>query len=286
MAAKPDYKRFGFIPQRQAGYLVMRVRNRAGNITAEGLRKVADLSERYGNGQVHVTTRQAMEVPGVKEELFNEALQAILDAGLLPAVCGPRIRPVVACPGADTCPYGLRSPRILAEKLDEQYVARELPAKTKIAVSGCPNACTKPQGNDIGFKGVTEPLIHAAICVACGACVRRCPAQAMTIEDKVLKIDAEKCLSCGTCIRVCPKQALYEGRQGYRVYVGGKGGRYSFDGKLLASYVSEAEVTAYLEAILQTYEELAEKGQRLFFLIEKIGLNAFKAKVEEKVAIR
>ncbi len=285
MATTPDYKRFGFIPQWQKGYLVMRIRNRAGNITAEDLRKVADLAERYGNGQVHVTTRQAVEIPGVKEELFEQALQNILDVGLFPAVCGPRVRPVVACPGTDTCPYGLRSTRTLAEKLDGQVVARDLPAKTKIAICGCVNSCTKPQANDIGLKGVDEPIINHEACVLCGACVKRCPAKAMAIENGTLTIDRAICLSCGACMRICPKQALNPGRQGYHIYIGGKGGRYSNTGELMTEFVEEQQVIPYLEAILATYQELATKGERINSLLNRIGLAAFKTNVGEQLAL-
>lgn len=283
MTTKPDYKRYGFIPQRQQGILIMRIRNQAGNMTADNLRKVAELAERYGNGQVHVTTRQAVEVPGVKEENFEEALQAIIDCGLRPAVCGPRVRPIVACPGTDTCPYGLTDSRTLAQKLDELFVGRDLPAKTKFAISGCANACTKPQGNDIGFKGVVEPLVDQETCIKCGACVRRCPANSMTIQNESLQIDYEKCLACGVCIRLCPKKALSPGRQGYHLYVGGKGGRYSYEGQLLASFVTEEQVIPYLESILASYQEMADKGQRLYFVLEKSGLASFKNKVEAKL---
>lgn len=284
MAAKPDYKRYGFIPQRQQGALIMRIRNQAGNMTAENLRHVAELAQRYGTGQVHVTTRQAIEIPGIKEELFEEALQAIIDCGLLPAVCGPRVRPVVACPGTDTCPFGLTDTRTLAQKLDEQFVGRELPAKTKFAVSGCANSCTKPQGNDIGFKGAVEPLIDHEACVKCGVCVRRCPAKSMAIQDNSLQIDYDQCLACGVCIRLCPKKALKSGRQGYHIYVGGKGGRYSYEGKCIASFVTEEQVIPYLEAILVSYEDMGEKGQRLNLVLEKSGLPAFKNKVTENLA--
>jgi dissimilatory sulfite reductase (desulfoviridin) alpha/beta subunit len=283
MAAKPDYKKYGFIPQAQPGLLIMRIRNRAGNMTSDQMCSVAELAQRYGNGQVHVTTRQAVEVPGVKEEFFEEALAAIVAAGLLPAVCGPRVRPVVACPGTDTCPYGLLNARVLAEKLDEGFVGRDLPAKTKFAVSGCPNSCTKPQANDVGFKGVTEPLLEAEACVKCGACVRRCPAKAMAIEDAKLTINYSKCLACGVCIKLCPKKALQTGRKGYHLYVGGKGGRYQYDGQLLAEYVAEDKVLDYLEAILATYQELAAKGERLNSVVAKTGIAVLKEQIESKL---
>jgi len=283
MTTKPDYKRYGFIPQRQKGLLLMRLRNRAGNLSAGDLRKIAELAERFGNGEVHMTMRQGVEIPGVPEERFSEALQAINDAGLLHAVCGARVRPVVACPGNSTCPYGLLYTRGLASKLDEDFVGRDLPAKTKFAVSGCANACTKPQTHDVGFKGAAEPKIKHELCVKCGACVRRCPAKAMHIEKETLVIDYDKCLACGVCTRVCVKQALPTGRTGYHVYVGGKGGRYTSDGVLLARFVAEDEATAYLDAILDAYKEMAAPGQRLTALLATEGVNAFALKVEEKL---
>lgn len=102
---KHDYKKYGFIPQRQLGRLIMRIRSRGGNLTSAELRKVADLADSYGQSLIHVTTRQALEMPGVEAECFEKALHAVKTAGLLPAVCGARVRPIVACPGTDACPY-------------------------------------------------------------------------------------------------------------------------------------------------------------------------------------
>lgn len=282
-AAKPDYKRFGFIPQRQQGLLLMRLRNQAGDMTADGLRNLADLAEKYGNGQVHLTLRQGIEIPGVKEELFEQALQAISDAGLSPAVCGLRVRPVVTCPGNATCPYGLIDTKVLAKTLDEQFVGRDLPAKTKFAISGCANSCTKPQAHDVGFRGAAEPLLEQNLCISCGACVRRCPAKAMKLENKSLVIDYEKCLSCGVCTRLCPKKALRTGRTGYHIFVGGKGGRYSNEGALLTKFIAEDKLTTYLDAILQTYKELGAPGQRLSAVLAKEGIDLIRSKVEEKL---
>lgn len=282
MAVKPDYKKHGFIPQRQSGQLIMRIRNRGGNMTATQLRELAGLAECYGNGQVHVTTRQAVEIPGVAEEKFAEALQATLQAGLLPAVCGPRVRPVVACPGTDTCPFGLMESRALGEILDDTFVGRDMPAKTKIAVSSCANSCTKPQANDIGCKGAVEPVVNQAACISCGACVRRCPAQAMQLIEEGLHIKEETCLGCGVCVRICPKKALSVGQSGYHVYVGGKGGRYSYDGQLLARFVPAESIVAYLEAVLAVYQEKAAKGERLFAVLAEQGLASFQAAVTAK----
>lgn len=283
MGTKPDYKRYGFIPQRQQGLLLMRLRSRSGNFTTRDLRQVAVLADRFGNSEVHMTVRQGMEIPGVKEESFEEARQAIIDAGLLSAVCGMRVRPIVVCPGLNTCPYGLLNTKTLADKLDAQYVGKDVPAKTKFAVSGCANSCTKPLGHDVGFRGAAEPLISQDNCVKCGLCVKRCPAAAIEIANAILSIDHEKCLACGVCVRVCPKQALAIGKIGYHICIGGKGGRYSNEGIFIVKFIAEEQVLTYLDAILAVFEELAEKGQRLSKVVANFGIEAVRAKIEERL---
>jgi len=44
-------------------------------------------------------------------------------------------------------------------------------------------------------------------CKACGICVKNCPVNALSLEDKKLKI-GELCVQCGICVRVCTFKAL------------------------------------------------------------------------------
>jgi len=50
------------------------------------------------------------------------------------------------------------------------------------------------------------PTTNDSKCIGCGACVRDCPANAITLDT--LAIDKSKCIGCGKCITTCPFDAI------------------------------------------------------------------------------
>jgi ferredoxin len=50
--------------------------------------------------------------------------------------------------------------------------------------------------------------VEAELCIGCGACVSRCPAEALSEGQPVL-IDADRCIGCGVCTLACPTQSLH-----------------------------------------------------------------------------
>lgn len=45
-------------------------------------------------------------------------------------------------------------------------------------------------------------------CLGCGDCKNVCPEDAITIEDRLAKIDPDKCINCGACMLACPKHII------------------------------------------------------------------------------
>ena len=136
-------KKGGFMRQKQKNNFSLRLQVVGGNLTAENLKKIAEVAEKYGDGHVHLTSRQSVEIPFVKLDDVEEVKEELAKGGCKPGVCGPRVRTVTACQGNQICPSGNIDTYDIAKKLDARYYARELPHKFKFGVTGCQNNCLK-----------------------------------------------------------------------------------------------------------------------------------------------
>ena len=97
MAQKVDYaalKKGGYMRQKQKGYGSLRLAVVGGNLTAENIKTIAEVAEKYGRGYVHMTSRQGIEIPFIKVEELAEVKEALAKGGVGTGVCGPRVRTV------------------------------------------------------------------------------------------------------------------------------------------------------------------------------------------------
>jgi uncharacterized Fe-S center protein len=53
-----------------------------------------------------------------------------------------------------------------------------------------------------------KPRVKSKICVGCGSCAKICAHGAITVTEKVAKIDHSKCAGCGRCIGTCHFNAI------------------------------------------------------------------------------
>lgn len=122
-----------------------------GVVSAEHLRKLADVSEKYGVAAMKITSAARIVLVGVKEEDVD-AIWA--EMGNKPgAAIGLCVRSVKACPGTTFCKRGIQDSLSMGMALDEIYHGMELPGKLKMGVSGCPNQCAETCIKDVGLVG-------------------------------------------------------------------------------------------------------------------------------------
>ncbi len=140
-------KGMGFLNNRGTDEFSMRVITENGVLTAAQMKNLTEVAEKYGNGQMALTSRMTIEMPGIKFEDIEPAREYIAKEGMVTGGTGSKVRPVVSCKGT-VCQYGLIDTQALAKEIHkvfyEGYYDVKLPHKFKIAVGGCPNNCVKP----------------------------------------------------------------------------------------------------------------------------------------------
>ena len=47
-------------------------------------------------------------------------------------------------------------------------------------------------------------------CIGCGLCVKKCPKDAIKVENFLATIDYDKCINCGLCADACPTSAIFD----------------------------------------------------------------------------
>ncbi len=146
----------GVYEQRTAGKFMVRIRIGAGLVLPYQLERIAQLSNTYGNGIVHVTTRQDIQIHKVSIEDTPDVIESLLEVGLSPRGGGGNtVRNVTACPRAGVCPkeefdvapYAIAT----AEYLLQDRSSFNLPRKYKIVFSGCSDDCAFASVADLGF---------------------------------------------------------------------------------------------------------------------------------------
>ena len=270
-----DLKKSGYILQRDGVHFTVRLRLPGGEITAAQLRALADVADEYGRGELHITTRQGIQIPWVDFDKLKEATVKLDRIGAPPGSCGPRVRNISSCVGLPRCPRANADTLALTREIDNRFFDRDLPGKLKIAVTGCPNSCAKPQVNDIGIMAVVRPRIIPKKCDSCGSCLRACKEAAISMGNHIPRIDYAKCISCGDCIKACTLCASVEDRSGYSVFLGGKVGRHPRLAFKATSFSDEEEVLSIIEGSIKVFRDRGLRKERFGAFIERIGIYEF-----------
>ena len=135
---------------------MQRIKVAGGMLAADQLEAMADVTERYGRGIAHVTTRQDVQIHWVPIEQIMDMYDRLLAVDITTrGACADTVRNVTACPYAgvspdepfDVAPYCLA----VHDYFLFNPLNLTLPRKFKIALEGCPLDCAQIPINDVGL---------------------------------------------------------------------------------------------------------------------------------------
>ncbi|QKV18833.1 nitrite/sulfite reductase [Oricola thermophila] len=129
-----------------------------GDATAEQMRVLADLAERYGHDELRVSHEQNIILPHVRKADVPTVYAALGEAGLATANIG-LLSDIIACPGMDYCSLAtarsIPVAQAISKRFDELNLEREI-GPLKIKISGCINACGHHHVGHIGILGLDK----------------------------------------------------------------------------------------------------------------------------------
>ncbi|MGJ8632468.1 MAG: NirA family protein [Luteolibacter sp.] len=129
-----------------------------GRMPVETMHDIADISDKYGTGDIRLTAWQNLLIPNIPDEKLEAAQAAIIAAGLQhtnTAISGG----LVACTGNTGCKYAAANTKghslVLTEYLDSKL---KLDQPVNIHLTGCNHSCAQHYVGDIGMMGVPVTL--------------------------------------------------------------------------------------------------------------------------------
>ncbi len=286
-------KKNAFRVSKVRGIGASRIRVPGGYLNAEVLGMVQEIAQKYGNGYVHLTTRQGFEIEGIRledMEEINQKLQPIIELLDInqdkPGNGYPAsgTRNISACIGNNVCPFANYNTAELAKKIEKAVYPNDL--HFKIACTGCSNDCAKARMHDFGIIGMTMPQYDPSRCVSCQACVKGCKSLsvgALRMENYKIVRDEEKCIGCGVCVTKCPTRAWTRSQKKYyKLTIMGRTGKRN--PRLGEDFLVWADADNIIKIILNTYKfvdhyispDAPARKEHIGYIIDRVGFEEYK----------
>lgn len=143
------------------GYAIAQISLKAhgetpGDASAEQMRVLADLAERFGHDELRISHEQNVVLPHVHRSDLPKMHKILKAHGLATANIG-RISDIIACPGMDYCALATARSIPIAQKIATRFDELKTEAdigELKIKISGCINACGHHHVGHIGILGL------------------------------------------------------------------------------------------------------------------------------------
>ena len=273
----------------------LRVRVPGGHLDVEHFAIIRDIAEKYGNGSVHITTRQGFEIPDIDMRHIPEINKLIepiirkLEISIGVPIDEPEkgypaagTRNVAACIGNRVCPFANMDTTSLALRIEKEIYPNDY--HVKIAITGCPNDCIKSRMHDFGIVSISEPLYEYSRCIGCEACVKNCKKKvtgALSMHNKKVKRDARRCIGCGECVLKCPTSAWTRNTEKFfDLSIMGRTGKKN--PRLAERFIQWCTEDVVVKVIKNTYEYIDKYIDRslpkehIGYIVDRTGYQVYK----------
>jgi len=277
------FTRGGIITERDPDFCIVRLRMPAGMISPAQMKEVGEIAGRYGIEQLHLTTRQTIELTHVDPSVLEGLLGELEKNGTPLGAEREEVVNITACLGTRNCKFGIIDSVGLAEKIDKKFFGKELPVKVRIAISSCPNGCESERLNEIGITGIQKPIRDPGLCTGCGTCAHYCREKAIHVQDGIIVLEEGKCMECGFCIMPCPFHLIRGADPEYRITVGGHRGRHPKLGRNLVTVKTEDDVIRVVDKIIYWIYRQASMGSMLPEQLDELEYDEFKKTILQMI---
>jgi dissimilatory sulfite reductase (desulfoviridin) alpha/beta subunit len=277
------FTRGGIITECDPDFCIVRLRMPAGMITPAQMKGIGEIAERHGIANLHLTTRQTVELPHVDPSTLELLLDELAENGTPLGAEREEVVNVTACLGTRHCKFGIIDSVGLAQEIDKKFFGKELPIKVRIAISSCPNGCESERLNEIGITGIQKPIRDPGLCTGCGTCTHYCREKAIEVLDGIIVLHTGKCMECGFCIKPCPFQLIKGAEPEYRITVGGHRGRHPKIGRHLIDVKTQDEVLRVVDKIIYWIYRQASTGSLLPEQLDDLEFDEFKTTISKMI---
>ena len=286
-------KKNAFRVTKHRGITASRIRVHGGHLNVKFMPMIQEIAEKYGDGTVHITSRQGFEIPGIDFEYMpevNKLLQPLIEGLQInqdepgKGYTAAGTRNITSCVGNRVCPYACYDTTAFAQRIEKAVFPHDL--HFKIALTGCPNDCAKVRMHDFGIMGMTMPELEKDRCVSCGACIKYCKKKSVEALKEVNfrpERNEEKCIGCGECILNCPMSAWTRSeKKYYRLTLFGRTGKRN--PRLGEDFVKWIDEESIIKIILNTYDYVTEYIDRsapggkehIGYIVDRTGFEEYK----------
>lgn len=148
-----SHPQVGVHPQKQPGRNWIGAAVPVGQITAKQMRRLAEIADLYGSGEVRLTVWQNLIIPNVADAYVETAKKALMKLGFDWRQSNLKSG-FIACTGNSYCKFAGADTKGHALDLMRWLDRRlELDQPINVHLTGCPNSCAQHYMGDLGLLG-------------------------------------------------------------------------------------------------------------------------------------